>query len=182
MNKNDNIITANNIDSYYRYLGLNGFGAITKKQSKLFTLTHILCSIVSVVIPVSLGLLISNYSLFILTFIISLLVSETIGTKIINKKKYKDFIRDFPNFDMTLSRDYVKLLIDNYHLNTVKQEAKLVENSSSVSMNYHDEDRVDLFNKMASSDKIAFLEKEKEFYMNKQEIKVVKEKKIGTIK
>lgn len=183
MNENNNVVTTSNIDSYYRYLGLNDFGVVTKKQSKLLVLTHILCGVISTVTPIFLGLLINGLGLFILTFIATLSISELVGMKIINKKIYKDFVKDFPDFDMTLSREYVKQLLYDYHFNNTKQEFKMIENFNSTSSSYNEDEKIDRFNKMASSEKIAFLEKEKAFYLNEQDRQDnIKEKKIGTIK
>lgn len=109
-----------------------------------------------------------------------------IGARIIDKKNMRKFINKYPDFDTSLDAEDILELIEEFEINSTKKEVLVdsVRNNDKLTEN-NKLDYISAFEKMSVDEKLAFLEKEKEFWQQEKAKDDLKhdpiQKQIGTI-
>lgn len=109
-----------------------------------------------------------------------------IGARIIDKKNMRKFINKYPDFDTSLDAEDILELIEEFEINSTKKEVLVdsVRNNDKLTEN-NKLDYISAFEKMSVDEKLAFLEKEKEFWQQEKAKDDLEhdpiQKQIGTI-
>lgn len=176
------MVTEENLNQFKEYLNIKMRAGITdKKGLRLITFLFLMEILVFAVG----ACLFSNVGLRILSSMLAFSIAP-VGVSIIQEKALKKFKNKYPDFDISLSAPVVVQLIDNFETKSIKDNLVIKDTSKSDELNEADKlDYISAFDKMSVDEKIAFLEKEKEFW---QQEKVKNElerdsiqKQIGTI-
>ena len=96
--------------------------------------------------------------------------------KTLKLQDLKQFQSKYPDFDMTLDKEKVEELIEEYKLGIQKKE--MLTNLNELSLDLTEEEkieRVNTFMSMTNDEKIAFLEREKDFWCQYKEQENMKE-------
>ncbi len=150
-------ITDENYDRYHSLYDIKNkefYG--TKKQ----IIIHYLITIVLEVICVS-GAGIFYASSSMLGFCIGMIAAcsiHLVSKPILSKISFRNFKEEYPNIDINIDKEELKKALVKY------QELSKVEKDFEEKKEEHLENYPEAFRSMTPSEKIAFLEKEKEFW------------------
>lgn len=176
------IITEENKEMYEEYLVINGKNPSKnphrrdKNYNKMIIISliiGIIGSFISVFLPMS----ILQSIIMILAVMNPLYIMVPYFIYSSHQKK-KSFINKYPNFDLSLDEETVKQLLESYYESI--QIKKMLSEDTSFTKQTKDEkvEVVNRFINMSNEEKIAFLEKEKEFWKKEKNIEEEKTKKM----
>lgn len=178
----ETMVTEENLNQFKEYLNIKMRAGVTdKKGLRLIAFLFLM----EILVFAAGACLFSNVGLRILSSMLAFSIAP-VGVSIIQEKALKKLKNKYPDFDISLSAPVVVQLIDNFETTSIKDNIVIKNTSKNNELNGDDMlDYISSFDKMSVDEKIAFLEKEKEFW---QQEKVKNElerdpiqKQIGTI-
>lgn len=183
----ETMVTEENLNQFMEYLSLKKKSGVT--LTYLQVICFLLCSLLilpAVFLEKIFGL---GSGIFLSLIPVSVVVvgfGPFIGTGIIDKKNIREFINKYPDFDTSLDAEDVERLIKKFNINSTKEEMLVgsVRNNDKLTEN-NKLNCISAFEKMSVDEKIAFLEKEKEFWQQEKAKDDLEhdpiQKQIGTI-
>ncbi len=180
------MVTEENLNQFIEYLDIKRNCGINGKKGFMFmTFLISLCFLATgasfyfyIIDSIKAGIYILNS---ILAYSIPL-----VGVSISSKKALTKFKNKYPDFNISLCAADVEQLIDNFKINSIKNGMVINGTSKNDELNKDNKlDYISAFDKMSVDEKIAFLEKEKEFWQQEKTKNDLEhdpiQKQIGTI-
>ena len=160
------IITEENKEMYESYLKLQ-----SKPSKKDLTITTIL-SLTACSTGFSLLPFISSSILYHIVGSLSVVsVFGVVAVRLlyIQKRDKKKMKEQYPDFDMTLSISEIEKALDKYNESKKRQEMLVEDTSFRIETTEEKVNVVNTFMSMSREEKVAFLEKEKDFWKQEQQ-------------